>query len=193
MRVAPVPAYPATSTPAAAPAVVQIWQAGQGPRWTAPACTGWSAGPGQGFRALVALAGRIQIVGGADPLLDRFGAISMLRGVRCWSTSDGGWRPLASSASAFDGPDPGWRRVDFTAAELRSGRDAYFVQHDSRSSNDVVYRMCVLESSAGMQQPLAIAIISGLMAQFPLVLLAMPVLIGLTVPKAKRQADPAPG
>ncbi len=50
-----------------------------------------------------------------------------------------------------------------------------------------------LGAGSGMQQPLAVAIISGLMAQFPLVLLAMPVLIGLTVPKAQRQADPAPG
>jgi len=38
---------------------------------------------------------------------------------------------------------------------------------------------------SGMQQPLAIAIISGLVAQFPLVLLAVPVLIGLTVPREK--------
>ena len=38
-------------------------------------------------------------------------------------------------------------------------------------------------AGSGMQQPLAIAIISGLLAQFPLVLLAMPVLIGLTLPR----------
>ena len=47
-------------------------------------------------------------------------------------------------------------------------------------------------AGSGMQQPLAIAIISGLIAQFPLVLLAVPVLIGLTLPKAERQAEPAP-
>jgi multidrug efflux pump subunit AcrB len=34
---------------------------------------------------------------------------------------------------------------------------------------------------SGMQQPLAIAIIAGLLVQYPLVLLAMPVLIGLTL------------
>jgi hypothetical protein len=33
---------------------------------------------------------------------------------------------------------------------------------------------------------LAIAIIAGLFLQFPLVLLAMPVLVGLTLPKAHR-------
>lgn len=43
-----------------------------------------------------------------------------------------------------------------------------------------------LGRGSGMQQPLAIAIISGLIAEFPLVLLAMPVLIGLTLPKAER-------
>lgn len=40
-----------------------------------------------------------------------------------------------------------------------------------------------------MQQPLAIAIISGLLAQFPLVLLAMPVLIGLTLPRDEAPLD----
>ena len=37
---------------------------------------------------------------------------------------------------------------------------------------------------SGIQQPLAIAIISGLLLQYPLVLLAMPILVGFTVPKA---------
>ena len=40
---------------------------------------------------------------------------------------------------------------------------------------------------SGMQQPLAVAIIAGLIVQFPLVLLAMPVAIGLTL-KAPREA-----
>ncbi len=39
---------------------------------------------------------------------------------------------------------------------------------------------------SGMQQPLAIAIISGFIVEFPLVLLVMPVLIELTLPKAER-------
>jgi multidrug efflux pump subunit AcrB len=36
-----------------------------------------------------------------------------------------------------------------------------------------------LGQGAGMQQPLAIAIISGLLVQFPLVLLALPVMLWL--------------
>jgi multidrug efflux pump subunit AcrB len=46
-----------------------------------------------------------------------------------------------------------------------------------------------LGAGSGMQQPLAVAIISGLLLQFPLVLLAMPVLIGLTVPRRAETAD----
>ncbi len=42
-------------------------------------------------------------------------------------------------------------------------------------------------AGSGMQQPLAVAIIAGFIAEFPLVLLAMPVLIGLTLPKAERE------
>ena len=38
-------------------------------------------------------------------------------------------------------------------------------------------------AGSGMQQPLAIAIISGLLLQFPVVLLAVPVAIGLTLPR----------
>ncbi len=41
-------------------------------------------------------------------------------------------------------------------------------------------------AGSGMQQPLAIAIISGLMLELPLVLLAVPVLIGLTLPRPDR-------
>jgi len=41
-----------------------------------------------------------------------------------------------------------------------------------------------------MQQPLAIAIISGVIVQLPLVLLAMPVLISFTLSKAERQGAP---
>jgi len=44
---------------------------------------------------------------------------------------------------------------------------------------------------SGMQQPLAIAIISGLMVEFPLVLLAIPVLIGLTLPRVDRDEGAA--
>ncbi|GBQ24850.1 hypothetical protein AA700_1531 [Acidiphilium acidophilum DSM 700] len=42
-----------------------------------------------------------------------------------------------------------------------------------------------LGEGSGMQQPLAIAIISGFLVQFPLVLLALPVLLKLALPRAE--------
>lgn len=146
---APFPSYPAEATPGSAPAMVRAWQAGtELPRWTPPACTGWSPGSGQGFRVLVALAGRIVVApgAGAEELLGRFAAVSRLGAVRYWSTSDGEWRPLVTDAAALVGPDPARRRGDFSASELLGGRAAYFVQHDSRSSGEVVYRIRVLDS-----------------------------------------------
>lgn len=146
---APFPPYPVGGVPGSAPAIARSWQAGaELPRWTPPACTGWSAGSGQGFRVLVALAGRITLAPGSrmEELLGRFAAVSRLAAVRYWSTSDGEWRPLVTSAAALAGPDPARRRADFSVPELLSGQDVYFVQHDSRSSGEVVYRMRVLDS-----------------------------------------------
>jgi hypothetical protein len=146
--VEPLPAYPADAASELAPMVVGAWQAAGGsPRWTPPACTGWTAAGEHGFRTLVAVVGRIHVArGGLDYLLARFGAVSMLRKTRYWSVSDGAWRPLASDASALDGPEPGRRRQDFDPAELRNGHEFYFVQHDGRTSGDVIYHLRVRES-----------------------------------------------
>lgn len=96
----------------------------------------------------MALAGRITIApgSGTEELLGRFALVSRLSAIRYWSTPDGGWRPLATGAAALAGPDPARRRADFGASELLGGHAAYFVQHDSRSSGDVVCRMRVLDS-----------------------------------------------
>jgi len=45
---------------------------------------------------------------------------------------------------------------------------------------------------SGIQQPLAIAIIAGLLLQYPLVLVAMPVLVRLTLPREKPGPAPSP-
>ena len=54
-----------------------------------------------------------------------------------------------------------------------------------------------LGPGAGMQQPLAIAIIAGLIVQYPLVLLAMPVVMGLALHGRYQDhllaAEPEPG
>lgn len=142
------PAYPAEAAPGNAPALVRAWQEGGLPRWTPPACTGWTSNNGQGFRTLVALAGRITLPqgSGAGDLLGRFAAVSKLRSARYWSVSDGAWRPLVTDASALDDPNRKRRRPDFSASELADGRDAYFVQDDGRSPDGVVYRLRVRES-----------------------------------------------
>jgi hypothetical protein len=124
----------------------QVWSAGDLPQgWAPPACLGWNA---SGFQTLVALAGRFQTGAGADDLLARFGAVSTMVGLRYWSTTDRQWRELVTSAVALQGPDSRIARSDFTVAEMRSGRDLYFVQGDNRSSGDVIYRIQVRQASA---------------------------------------------
>jgi multidrug efflux pump subunit AcrB len=49
-----------------------------------------------------------------------------------------------------------------------------------------------LGQGAGMQQPLAVAIIAGLLAQFPLVLLALPILLSFLIRLEKQPTDPEP-
>ena len=61
--------------------------------------------------------------------------------------TDKAWHPLVTDAAAVYGPDDRRHRPDFTAAEMRQGHDLYFVQHDGRSTGEVLYRMRVLEKS----------------------------------------------
>ena len=138
-----VPAQPSYASPGGPPNVRVFSGAAAGVRWAPPACTGWKD---HGFRVLVALAGSVRTDGGADGLLRRFGAISEFQGIRYWSASDKRWRVLITDASALDDPDATRRRRDFTAAEMRSYKELYFMQDDSRSSGKIVYRMRVREN-----------------------------------------------
>jgi hypothetical protein len=110
--------------------------------WTAPSCAGWASARST---LLVGVAGSFRQGGGADALLAAFGRVSTLRGTRYWSVNDHGWRTLVTDAAALVGADPARRRPDFAPAELAEGSSLYFVQADSRSSRQVVYRMRVLE------------------------------------------------
>jgi len=121
---------------------VRVWTGRELTGWTPPACTGWRAAPS---RLLVATAGRFHHRDGALDLLARFGAVSALTGVRYWSVSDRRWASLVTDASALRGPDATARRPDFTAAELASGEDRYFLQDDNRSTGAVVHRLRVRE------------------------------------------------
>ncbi|NOG74067.1 DUF6675 family protein [Roseicella sp. DB1501] len=110
--------------------------------WTAAPCVGWTSGRST---LLVAVVGAFEHDGGVEALLAAFGRISALVGTRYWSVSDHRWRTLVTDAAALDGPDPARRRPDFTPGEMGEGGALYFVQSDSRSSGEVVYRMRVLE------------------------------------------------
>jgi len=108
--------------------------------WQPPDCL---AGLPNRFRFVIALAGRI---GKADSreLLARLGAISSSQGMRYFSVTENAWRVLIKDAAALGGADPSLRRADFTAAEVASGENLYFVEQDNRSSKPVVYRMRAL-------------------------------------------------
>ena len=131
----PVPDYPASGE---APAI-RVWRSGAlGDGWTAPDCARFAGGA---FLQLVALAGRFGGMPDLDTLLARLGAVSTLAGVKYWSISDQRWQVLITRAAAIE--DPASRRVrpDFSAADLRSGRDLYFLQEENRLSAAVVYRL----------------------------------------------------
>ena len=123
---------------------VQVLKGDEAKRWKPAACTGWREGESH---VVVALAGTLPGATNIEELLDRFGAVSALQGVRYWSVSDQQWRLLISSSNALDSPDPDRHRPDFSAVEMRDGTERYFVQSDTRSTGNVVYRMRVKEAT----------------------------------------------
>jgi hypothetical protein len=139
---ASVPAYPA---PDAAPTIA-IWHGSdlEESKWQPPKCTGWS--PSSRSKLIVALAGSFRFNGPISQLLERVGAISTLRTVRYWSTTDKKWRPLANGASALADSNKSNRRADFSAADLIKNARLFYWEDDSRSG-EIVYRLNILEST----------------------------------------------
>lgn len=121
---------------------VEVWSGSRLIAWKPPACLGWSGGAGD---VVVALAGTIPRTSGADELLRRFGEISALAGVRYWSVTDKAWRVLISDATPQEDASGHSRRGDFQPAELKSGQNLFFAQRDTRSTNEVIYRIRVRE------------------------------------------------
>src|ERR1051325_9594239 len=99
---APVPQY-------ADPPAVRTWSGVD-----LPACLHWNGKA----RLVVALAGRFHHEGDVDALLQRFGAVSSMRGLRYWSVTDKAWRVLITHAASVRGRD-------FTPEELKRGEDLY--------------------------------------------------------------------
>ena len=130
--VEPFPGYPALG----APPEITLWTAGGAAAdWTLPSCTAWH---GTSATLVVGLAARFHNAPGADAMLARIGAISSLRSVRYWSVTDKQWNAMFTRANALEGPNPGSLRGDFSAAELRSGRELYFLAADNRSRDNSV-------------------------------------------------------
>jgi hypothetical protein len=148
---APVPPCGEAAWPsfraAGAPPAVRVWTPRDlGAHWQPPACTGWTASD---FQLVVALAGSFESARTRDGLLEGFGAVSQLLGVRYWSVTDNAWRALFSAATALEAPDLKRLRADFTAAEMTGGGNLYFADRDSRSSGQVIYRMRVRDADDG--------------------------------------------
>ncbi|MDB6083794.1 MAG: hypothetical protein JWN43_1675 [Gammaproteobacteria bacterium] len=125
---------------------MQLWKVANPPELPADTECFGARSPQSG--TLLAVAGTFQSAGGEGALLEQFGAISKLLLVRYWSTTDHAWRPLLTAATAVSGGTGGQPRRDFTATELESGRDLYLAQTDSRSTNEVIYRMRLRESDS---------------------------------------------
>jgi hypothetical protein len=97
------------------------------------------------FKVVIGLAGALHFEGTADQLLARIGAVSQMQGIRYWSVTDKQWRVLVTRSGAVRSASAEEPRTDFSAAEMKQGRDLFFAQRDSRSTGQVVYRMRVLE------------------------------------------------
>ncbi len=129
--VEPVPDY----APLDSPPNIALWTAGDSAgHWNVPACTRWRE---HSATLVVGLAGHLHSANSAA-LLARIGAISSLRDVRYWSVTDKRWNAMFTRAFALGGPDPGKPRADFSADDLLSGREFYFLAADNRSRRDAV-------------------------------------------------------
>ena len=128
------------------PPTVEVWHQVdlEKNNWQPPSCAGWS--PTSGSKLVVALTGTFRFEGSLEEILARVGAISALRSIRYWSTTDKQWRPLAFDASALSAPNKGARRPDFLTTDFIKNTDLYYWENDSRSG-EIVYRLKVHEKT----------------------------------------------
>jgi hypothetical protein len=81
-------------------------------------------------------------------IIERFGAISELRDVQYWSTTEQAWRPMTSASFAVPSANSDQPRADFSAAEL-SGPTRYFRVADTRSYASINYSLEMHPSPPG--------------------------------------------
>jgi hypothetical protein len=112
--------------------------------WQPPDCSGWQPAK---FSLLMAASGRFIAVDGANSILQRIGAVSSLAGLRYWSVSRDRWTTLVEQAYALDSPDESTRRDDFSLAELNSGREFFYWQHEPTTSGSAIYVFRIVAST----------------------------------------------
>lgn len=73
-------------------------------------------------------------------IIKRFGAISELRDIQYWSTTDQAWRPMIATAFAVGSVDADQPRGDYSPAELAEAVQYYRVA-DTRTQAPINYRL----------------------------------------------------
>jgi hypothetical protein len=125
--------------------LVRVWSNSEFAKyWKPPECTGWTA---VGFATLVTVAAQFRYDGASQDLLERFGAISKLKGMRYWSVTSKRWQTLILDAYALTGKQPNRGRGDFAINEMAVGSRLLYEQVDNRSGK-ATYRLQILEASA---------------------------------------------
>jgi hypothetical protein len=142
---APAPAYPPVDRPAA----VQSWLLDGHQDGPPPDCHGLRE---RDFELLVRLTASYAAPGDLDAQLARLGMVSSLKGATYWSFTDRKRLVLFREAYAVDQPGSLKPRADFSAAELRSGAELYFVHSDNRSASPAPYSLRLVQATADAVQ-----------------------------------------
>ena len=127
------------------PPLVQSWLLDGRRDGPLPACSDLRS---RDFELLLRVSGSYKAAGGLDQQLARLGAVSAQTGLTYWSFSDRRRQLLVLDSLAVDNLEHRQRRADFSAAELRSGAELFYLQTDNRSSKPVAFGMMMLRASA---------------------------------------------
>jgi hypothetical protein len=97
----------------------------------------------------VTVASVVRTADNPETIIGRFGAISKLQTVQYWSVTDHKWRPLVSSAFATLRGGSTQARADYSASELATGEDHYYLITDTRSGRAITYRLRLRQGQRG--------------------------------------------
>jgi len=97
----------------------------------------------------VTVASVVRTTDSPDAVIGRFGAISKLQTIQYWSVTDHKMRPLVSSAFAILRAGSTQARSDYSASELATGEDHYYLTTDTRSGRAITYRLRLREGQRG--------------------------------------------